>query len=124
MWEPFVAGDVEVIPVPFHGEQDEPGAEIDHYTYVLRAEGLTVYGGVDSYRDTFGEMLPVLGEVRERFRPEVAFLPVSKMVYAYETGGVNGFCRAHERQGVMRGSSSPRTPVPGDDDPPPAERRP
>jgi hypothetical protein len=45
-----------MILVPFHGEQDEPGAEIDHCTYVYRTPGLTLYGGVDAYRDTFADM--------------------------------------------------------------------
>ena len=51
--------------MPFHGEQDEPGAEIDHYTYVFKTEGLSLYGGVDAFRDTFGEMPAALARVRE-----------------------------------------------------------
>jgi hypothetical protein len=86
-------GDFEIIPVPFRGEQDEPGAEIDHFTYVIRTEGLTLYGGVDCFSDSFGDMIPVLERVRDAYRPTVAFLPISKMTYDYETGGVNGFCR-------------------------------
>ncbi len=93
LWEPFPINDVELVPVPFHGEQDEPDAEIDHFTYVLKTEGLTVYAGVDSYRDTFGDMKPVLERVRDQYHPDLAFLPVSKMVYEYKFGGVNGFCR-------------------------------
>jgi L-ascorbate metabolism protein UlaG (beta-lactamase superfamily) len=93
LWTPILIDDIEVVPVPFHGEQDEPGAEIDHYTYVLRTKGLSVYGGVDSFRDSAGEMTPVLERVARLYHPEVAFLPVSKMVYRYEWGGVNGFCR-------------------------------
>jgi Predicted Zn-dependent hydrolases of the beta-lactamase fold len=93
LWEPVQIEDIELIPVPFHGEQDEPEAIIDHYTYVLKTEGLTVYGGVDSYRDTFGDMKPVLEKIREQYRPQLAFLPVSKMIYRYEWGGVNAFCR-------------------------------
>ena len=93
LWEPIQIEDIEVVPVPFHGEQDEPGAVIDHFTYVLRTEGLTVYGGVDSYRDTFGDMKPVLERIRDQYQPDLAFLPVSKMVYRYEWGGVNAFCR-------------------------------
>jgi hypothetical protein len=79
--------------VPFHGEQDEPGAEIDHYTYVFQSDGLSVYGGVDSFRDTYGEMRESLARVRDEHKPTVAFLPISRMVYAYRDGGVNGFCR-------------------------------
>lgn len=93
LWTPVHIDDIEIVPVPFHGEQDEPDAEIDHYTYVLRTSGLSVYGGVDSFRDTAGEMMPVLERVAQLYRPDVAFLPVSKMVYRYEWGGVNGFCR-------------------------------
>jgi len=93
LWQPLQVEDVELIPVPFHGEQDEPDAKIDHFTYVLRTEDLSVYAGVDSYRDTFGDMIPVLEKVREQYRPVLAFLPVSKMTYRYEWGGVNGFCR-------------------------------
>lgn len=37
VWEPVTVGDIEIVPAPFHGEPDEPGAEIDHYTYVLKA---------------------------------------------------------------------------------------
>lgn len=93
VWEARKIDDIEVVAVPFHGEQDEPGAEIDHYTYLLRTDGLTVYGGVDAYRDTFGEMLPALERVRREWPPDVAFLPVSRMTYAWRHGGVNGFCR-------------------------------
>jgi L-ascorbate metabolism protein UlaG (beta-lactamase superfamily) len=93
LWEPIEIQDITVVPVPFHGEQDEPGAVIDHFTYVLKTEGLTVYGGVDSYRDTFGDMKPVLERIRDQYQPDLAFLPVSKMVYRYEWGGVNAFCR-------------------------------
>jgi L-ascorbate metabolism protein UlaG (beta-lactamase superfamily) len=92
-WQRVKFGDIEMILVPFHGEQDEPGAEIDHYTYVYRTEGLTLYGGVDSYRDTQGTMTDVLMRVRDEFNPSLAFLPISKMIYRYEHGGVNGFCR-------------------------------
>ncbi len=93
LWTPVRIDDIEVVPVPFHGEQDEPGAEIDHYTYVLRTDGLCVYGGVDCFRDSAGDMIPVLERVAELYRPAVAFLPVSKMIYRYEWGGVNAFCR-------------------------------
>ncbi len=92
-WETTTIGDVEMVAVPFHGEQDEPDAEIDHYTYVLRTEGLSLYGGVDAYRDTYGEMLPVLERVKKEYAPDLAFLPISQMVYAWKDGGVNGFCR-------------------------------
>src|SRR5262249_13684301 len=92
-WETVQLGDVEMILVPFHGEQDEPGAEIDHYTYVYRTPGMTLYGGVDAYRDTFADMHDVLKRVRAEYHPSVAFLPISRMVYRYEHGGVNGFCR-------------------------------
>jgi L-ascorbate metabolism protein UlaG (beta-lactamase superfamily) len=92
-WTPVQIGDIEIIPVPFHGEQDEPGAEIDHYTYVIRTNGWTMYGGVDAYRDTYGEMRADLERVRRDYQPTIAFLPVSRMMYAYATGGVNGYCR-------------------------------
>jgi L-ascorbate metabolism protein UlaG (beta-lactamase superfamily) len=92
-WETQQLGDVEMILVPFHGEQDEPGAEIDHYTYVFRTPGLTLYGGVDSYRDSFAEMDGVLKRVRAEYHPSVVFLPISRMMYRYQWGGVNAFCR-------------------------------
>jgi L-ascorbate metabolism protein UlaG (beta-lactamase superfamily) len=92
-WDRIHLGDVQMTLVPFHGEQDEPGAEIDHYTYVFQSDGLSVYGGVDSFRDTYGEMRASLARVREEHKPTVAFLPISQMVYAYRDGGVNGFCR-------------------------------
>jgi L-ascorbate metabolism protein UlaG (beta-lactamase superfamily) len=92
-WQSQQLGDVEMVLVPFHGEQDEPGAVIDHYTYVFRTRDLTLYGGVDAYRDTFSDMNSVLTRVRDEYRPSVAFLPISRMVYRYEHGGVNGFCR-------------------------------
>lgn len=92
-WESVQVDDLEITAVPFHGEQDEPDAEVDHYTYVIRTPGLTVYGGVDAFRDTFGDMRPVLARVQREFRPDVAFLPVSRMVYHYRFGGVNAFCR-------------------------------
>jgi hypothetical protein len=92
-WESVRIGDIEVVTVPFHGEQDEPGAEIDHYTYVVRTDGLTLYGGVDAFRDTFGDMLGALDRVRREYQPNVAFLPISRLTYAYRHGGVNGFCR-------------------------------
>jgi L-ascorbate metabolism protein UlaG (beta-lactamase superfamily) len=92
-WESMQLGDVEMILIPFHGEQDEPGAVIDHYTYVYRTRGLTLYGGVDAYRDTFSDMQQVLERVRDEYRPSLAFLPISRMIYRYEHGGVSGFCR-------------------------------
>jgi L-ascorbate metabolism protein UlaG (beta-lactamase superfamily) len=93
LWEPLRIGDIEIIPVPFHGEQDEPGAEIDHYTYVLRTADWCLYGGVDAFRDTDGDMIADLERIAREYRPSIAFLPVSRMIYAYATGGVNGFCR-------------------------------
>src|SRR5262249_44150338 len=92
-WDQIQLGDVEMILVPFHGEQDEPGAVIDHYTYVFRAPELTLYGGVDSYRDTSADMHEALERVRHQWPPNVVFLPISRMVYEYRYGGVNGFCR-------------------------------
>jgi hypothetical protein len=92
-WESQQLADVEMILVPFHGEQDEPGAVIDHYTYVYRTHDLTLYGGVDAHRDTFGDMHGALKRVRDEYHPSVAFLPISRMVYRYERGGVNAFCR-------------------------------
>ena len=94
LWETIKIGEIEMVAVPFHGEQDEPDAEIDHYTYVFRMPGLSVYGGVDAYRDTYGEMLPALDRVRREWAPDLAFLPISRMTYAWRHGGVNGFCRA------------------------------
>jgi L-ascorbate metabolism protein UlaG (beta-lactamase superfamily) len=93
LWKPIQIDDVEIVPVPFHGEQDEPDAEIDHYTYVVRTEGLSLYGGVDAYQDTLGDMTADLERVRRDYSPTVAFLPVSRMTYTYAHGGVNGFCR-------------------------------
>jgi L-ascorbate metabolism protein UlaG (beta-lactamase superfamily) len=93
VWGTTTIGDIEMVAVPFHGEQDEPDAEIDHYTYVFKTKGLSIYGGVDAYRDTYGEMLPALERVRREWAPDVAFLPVSRMQYAYRYGGVNGYCR-------------------------------
>jgi hypothetical protein len=93
LWKRIQIDDIEIVPVPFHGEQDEPDAEIDHYTYVVRTDGLSLYGGVDAYQDTFGDMMADLERVRRDYAPTVAFLPVSRMIYAYAHGGVNGFCR-------------------------------
>jgi L-ascorbate metabolism protein UlaG (beta-lactamase superfamily) len=92
-WERLMLGDIEAIFVPFHGEQDEPGAEIDHYTYVLKTAGLSLYGGVDAFRDTYGEMTESLSRVRAEHAPTLAFLPISQMIYSVQGGGVNGFCR-------------------------------
>jgi len=92
IWEPVTVGDIEIVPAPFHGEPDEPGAEIDHYTYVLKAPGMTVYGGVDSYRDKWGDMQPVLERVEREYRSDVVFLPVSRVVYHYREGSLNQFC--------------------------------
>jgi L-ascorbate metabolism protein UlaG (beta-lactamase superfamily) len=101
-WDPVQIEDIEFIPVPFHGEQDEPGAVIDHYTYVVRSGELTIYGGVDSYRDTLGEMTGVLENVRDLYHPQIAFLPISKMEYRYADGGVNGFCRYLDSERVKQ----------------------
>jgi len=92
-WQTTRIDDIEMVAVPFHGEQDEPGAEIDHYTYILRTDGLSLYGGVDAYRDTFGDMAPIMERVRREWVPDLAFLPVSRMTYTWRHGGVNGFCR-------------------------------
>ncbi len=97
LWTPVRIDDIEIVPVPFHGEQDEPGAEIDHYTYLLKTDGLSVYGGVDCFRDDAGDMRPVLEQVGRLYRPDVAFLPVSRVVYHYKHGGVNAFCRYLDR---------------------------
>ncbi|HZS52172.1 MAG TPA: MBL fold metallo-hydrolase [Bryobacterales bacterium] len=102
LWEPAPIDDIEVIPTPFYGEQDEPGAECDHYTYVLRTKGLTVYGGVDCFRDTFGETVDLMEEIRERYQPQIAFLPISKSVFSYRYGGANGFCRYLDQELVTQ----------------------
>jgi hypothetical protein len=60
---------------------------------VVRSGELTIYGGVDSYRDTLGEMTGVLEKVRELYHPQIAFLPISKTECRYADGGVIGFCR-------------------------------
>jgi L-ascorbate metabolism protein UlaG (beta-lactamase superfamily) len=93
VWEPLRFGDIEIVPAPFHGEADEPGAEIDHFTCVMRTGGMTVYGGVDSYRDQWGDMRPVLEQVERQYHPDVVFLPVSRVVYNYRDGSLNQFCR-------------------------------
>ena len=31
--------------------------------------------------------------VRQEYKPTLAFLPVSRMIYSFRDGGVNGFCR-------------------------------
>ena len=92
-WRAERIEDVEIIPVPFHGEQDEPDAEIDHYTYVVRSGDWCFYGGVDAFRDSGSDMRADLERVRRDYAPTLAFLPVSQMVYEYRHGGVNGFCR-------------------------------
>ena len=98
LWEPIRIDDIEIVPTPFYGEQDEPGAEIDHFTYVVRTPGLSLYGGVDCFNDTYGEMDAVMAEVRRRYAPDIAFLPISKMVYSYRWGGNNSFCRYLDRR--------------------------
>ncbi len=102
LWEPMQIEDIEIIPTPFYGEQDEPGAECDHYTYVLRTKDLTVYGGVDCFRDTFGETVDLMEEIRERYRPQIVFLPISKSVFSYRYGGANGFCRYLDQELVTQ----------------------
>jgi L-ascorbate metabolism protein UlaG (beta-lactamase superfamily) len=92
-WTSVQIEDIEIIPVPFHGEQDEPDFEMDHYTYVLRTRGLSLYGGVDCYRSTGGDMRSVVERVGQMYRPDVAFLPVSKWICHYKSGGVNAYCR-------------------------------
>ncbi len=100
--EQVTVGDIEIVPAPFHGEPDEPGAEIDHYTYVIRSDGMTVYGGVDSYRDEWGDMRPVLERVEREYHPDVVFLPVSRVVYHYREGSLNQFCRYVDEDLVPR----------------------
>jgi hypothetical protein len=51
-----------------------------------------VYGGVDSYRDQWGDMETVMERVERDYHPDVAFLPVSRVVYTYRNGGQNEFC--------------------------------
>jgi len=102
IWEPIQIGDIELIPTPFHGEEDEPGVEIDHYTYVLRSGGLSVYGGVDCFRDATGEMTPVMEKIRADYRPQVSFLPISKFEAQYRYGGANGFCQHLDRERVKQ----------------------
>lgn len=100
--ESVIIGDIEVISTPFHGEQDEPGAVIDHFTYVVRSRGMCVFGGADCFRDSFGDMAPVLNDVARRYRPDVALLPISKVEINYRQGGINGFCRCIDRDGLDR----------------------
>jgi L-ascorbate metabolism protein UlaG (beta-lactamase superfamily) len=102
IWEPMMIGDIELIPTPFHGEEDEPGLEIDHYTYILRSGGLTVYGGVDCFRDASSEMTPVMEKIRADYRPQVSFLPISKFQAEYRYGGANGFCQYLDRERVRQ----------------------
>jgi len=101
-WEPVRIADIEIVPVPFHGEQDEIGFEMDHYTYVIRTPGLSLYGGVDSFRSTAGDMRPVVEEVGRRYRPDVAFVPISKWTCYYRSGGVNAFCRYADQDMIGR----------------------
>ena len=111
-WEPVQIEDIEIIPVPFHGEQDEPDFEMDHYTYVVRTAGLSLYGGVDGYRSTNGDMKPVVERVGQAYRPDVAFLPVSKWICHYKSGGVNGFCRYLDQERLEQSfqyTAGPRT---------------
>jgi len=96
-WETVRIGDLELVAIPFHGEEDEPGERIDHFTYVVRGPRFCLYGGVDAFRDRQGDMNVVLAEVRERHRPDWAFLPISCMTYPMRGGGVNGFCRVLDR---------------------------
>jgi L-ascorbate metabolism protein UlaG (beta-lactamase superfamily) len=111
-WVPVRVDDIEVVPIPFHGEQDEPDFEMDHYTYVLKTKGLSLYGGVDCYRSTSGDMRPVLERVARLYSPDVAFLPVSKWICHYRSGGVNGFCRYLDQE--MLGQSFQYTASPAD----------
>ena len=101
-WEPVQIADIEIVPVPFRGEQDELGFEMDHYTYVIRMPGLSFYGGVDSYRSTAGDMRPVVEEVGRKYHPDVAFLPVSKWICYFKSGGVNAFCRYLDQKMLER----------------------
>jgi L-ascorbate metabolism protein UlaG (beta-lactamase superfamily) len=101
-WEPIQIGDIEFVPTPFHGEEDEPGLEIDHYTYVLRSGGFAIYGGVDCFRDASGEMIPVMEKIRADYQPQVSFLPISKFEAQYREGGVNRFCRYMDRELVKQ----------------------
>lgn len=101
-WQRVTVNDVEIVAVPFHGEQDEPGEEFDHFTYVIRCEELTLYGGVDVYRDSFGDMTAALERVRDEFRPNLAFLPCSDVVYRYDQGGGSRFCRYYDRGRASR----------------------
>jgi len=52
--------------------------------YVAKTAGLSLYGGVDCYRSTNGDMRPVLERVGQMYRPDVAFLPVSKWICHYK----------------------------------------
>jgi L-ascorbate metabolism protein UlaG (beta-lactamase superfamily) len=92
-WASYRVDDIEIVPTPFYGEQDEPDSNRDHYTYILKTPGLCLYGGVDCYRDSFGDMRPVLERVGQVYHPDVAFLPVTKWICYYKFGGVNAFCR-------------------------------
>jgi L-ascorbate metabolism protein UlaG (beta-lactamase superfamily) len=101
-WAPIQIDDIEIIPVPFLGEQDELDFEMDHYTYVVRTSGLSLYGGVDRFRSTSGDMRPVIERVGQTYHPDVAFLPVAKWFCHYKSGGVNGFCRYLDQEMLER----------------------
>ena len=99
-WEQVTIGDIQIIPVPFYGEQEEPDIRMDHYTYILKTDGLCVYGGVDAYKDSFGDMKPVLKRVREEYSPDIAFLPISNVVFSNRHGGPNAYCRSIDSDSI------------------------
>lgn len=72
-WEGVTIGDIELLPLPFHGERCGPEAPNDAIAYALRLGGKTLAGFVDTCADEFGDMDDIARELRARWG-EIDFL--------------------------------------------------
>lgn len=70
-WETAAIGDVEITFVPFFGEPFGLDSRFDAFTYLVRANGKTIYGSLDACHDEAGDMDPVFARLGREAKVDV-----------------------------------------------------
>lgn len=65
-WQTIRTGGMEVLIVPSYGEFFTPDSYFNAFTYLIKSNGLSVFGAVDSYKNDRGDMRDVLIELKRR----------------------------------------------------------
>ena len=81
-WQTVQIGDIEVTTVPCHGEPFGLGSLFDAFTYLIQANGQTIYSSVDACHDEAGTMEPIIAEVARRTHVDVFFFGSSGFRFA------------------------------------------